>query len=341
MRLPALDVFAGAGGLAIGLSAAGFEVLAAVERDTDACDTFAKHHPRAEVIRGDVGDAGTQARMADFKGRARVVAGGPPCQPWSTGGKRLGEDDERDGFPLFRRALALVEPDAFVMENVAGLLLGRRRGYFGMLVEELGGLGYAVTAQVLDAADFGAPQRRRRVFTVGLRGARFEFPEATHGAGRPLPWRSAGTVLSESEPIGDPNPAVVTYAKNPDWRPCPYDGHVYNGGGRPIDLARPAPTLLASMGGNKTPWVDRAGVVPGYHAHLVAGGPPRSGPVPGARRITVAEAALVQTFPVPEVDGCDGVTFCGPRSSQYRQIGNAVPPVLASAVGAALADQMR
>ncbi|MGQ0617389.1 MAG: DNA cytosine methyltransferase [Acidimicrobiia bacterium] len=340
MKLPALDLFAGAGGLSIGLSAAGFDVLAAVERDADACDTFEKHHPRAEVIRGDVGDTDTQARIAEFRGRARVVAGGPPCQPWSTGGKRLGEADERDGFPLFRRALALVGPDAFVMENVAGLLRGRRRTYFDTLIEELGALGYTVTARVLDAADFGAPQRRRRVVTVGLRGATFEFPEPTHGAGRSLPWRAAGTVLSPSAPVGEPNPAVVTYAKNPDWRPCPYDGHVYNGGGRPIDLARPAPTLLASMGGNKTPWVDCAGEVPGYHSHLVAGGRPRAGAVPGARRITVAESALVQTFPVIEVDGSDGVTFCGLRSSQYRQIGNAVPPVLARAVGAALAEQL-
>jgi DNA (cytosine-5)-methyltransferase 1 len=104
---------------------------------------------------------------------------------------------------------------------------------------------------------------------------------------------------------------------------------LFNGGGRPIDLTDLAPTLLASMGGNKTPWVDTLGIVPGYHAHLAAGGEPRIGMVPGARRITVAEAAALQTFP-------DGMIFAGPRSSQYRQVGNAVPPLLAREVGRAL-----
>ena len=105
---------------------------------------------------------------------------------------------------------------------------------------------------------------------------------------------------------------------------------MYNGGGRPIDPGRPAPTLLASMGGNKTPWVDTLGLVRTYHAHLLAGGAPRTGRVSGGRRITVAEAAALQTFPA-------GTAFCGPRSSQYRQVGNAVPPTLAAAVASRLA----
>jgi DNA (cytosine-5)-methyltransferase 1 len=79
------------------------------------------------------------------------------------------------------------------------------------------------------------------------------------------------------------------------------------------------------MGGNKTPWIDLDEVVPDYHQHLLEGGPPRSGTVPGARRITVAEAAAIQTFP-------KSITFAGARSSQYRQIGNAVPPKLAEVV---------
>jgi DNA (cytosine-5)-methyltransferase 1 len=137
-------------------------------------------------------------------------------------------------------------------------------------------------------------------------------------------------VLDASAPTGEPNPAIVTYALRPSLRPGPYHGHLYNGGGRPVDLARPAPTLLASMGGNKTPWVDTLGVVPEYHAHLLAGGEPRSGRVPGARRITVEEAAQLQGFP-------KGAVFAGPRSSQYRQVGNAVPPLLAEHIGRALA----
>src|SRR5690606_24169814 len=116
-------------------------------------------------------------------------------------------------------------------------------------------------------------------------------------------------------------------------RPNPYHGQVYNGGGRPINLAEPSPTILASAGGNKTPWLDRDGVVPEYHAHLMKGGKPRVGQVPGARRITVEEAALLQTFP-PEIQ------FSGTRSSQYTQVGNAVPPLLAEVIGRAVVEQL-
>src|SRR6185437_3779310 len=99
------------------------------------------------------------------------------------------------------------------------------------------------------------------------------------------------------------------------------------------DLGLPAPTLLASMGGNKTPWVDGQGVVPEYHAHLMMQGRPRTGRVPGARRITVEEAALLQTFPL-------GMWFAGARSSRYRQVGNAVPPKLAEIIGRSLIRQL-
>jgi DNA (cytosine-5)-methyltransferase 1 len=129
--------------------------------------------------------------------------------------------------------------------------------------------------------------------------------------------------------FGDPNPAIVTYARKPDLRPRPYDGLLFNGGGRPIDLAAPARTILASAGGNKTPFVDTENIVPPYHAYLLAGGVPRKGRVPGARRITVAESAALQTFP-------RNTYFAGPRSAQYTLVGNAVPPGLAQAVATAL-----
>lgn len=317
----ALDVFAGAGGLSIGLEEAGFNIVAGAEWDADACETFAKAHPAAMVLEGDV----NAMSFKRWRGSVDVVVGGPPCQPWSTGGKRLGAEDPRDGWPSFVRTLREVNPRAFVAENVAGFATGSRRSRFASLVEELEALGYSVTADVVNAADYGVPQKRQRLVIVGLRGASFEFPLPRFGPAQKNPWRTAGEVLGP-EPIGAGNPSIVTYARCPDLRPSPYDGHVFNGGGRPIDLARPARTLLASMGGNKTPWIDTLDVVPKYHAHLLDGGEPRTGCVPGARRITVEEAALLQTFPV-------GMHFAGPRSSCYRQIGNAVPPLLAHVVG--------
>lgn len=332
-----IDLFAGAGGLSIGFTAAGFDVVAANEWNPDACDTFAKHHPLTDLVEGDI----SRVSWRPWRGHVAVVAGGPPCQPWSSGGKRLGEEDPRNGFPQFLRVLREVQPPAFVIENVAGLVKADKAVYFHALVTSLEELGYCVSTAVVNAADYGVPQRRHRLFVIGLRDRHFTFPVPTHGPGRRWGWQPSGKILRRTKMLGEPNDAVVTYAKSPDLRPDPYDGHVYNGGGRPMDLARPAPTLLASMGGNKTPWIDTDRVVPGYHQHLLNGGVPRSGQVPGARRITVTEAAVLQTFRVPEVHGSTGIVFAGRRSSQYVQVGNAVPPRLAAAIGMALLRQLR
>jgi DNA (cytosine-5)-methyltransferase 1 len=345
----AIDLFAGAGGLSLGFGRRGFTTVAAVELDRDAARSFRWAHPAAGgraaplVVEDDI----CRVDFTRFRGRVDAVIGGPPCQPWSLGGLRQGHGDPRDGIPQFARAVREVAPAAFVMENVAGLVRGAARAAFARIVAVLGGerplsdllgsgvpvgarLDYGVTYRVLDAADFGVPQSRRRLFVVGVRpGLSFAWPAPTHGPGRPRPHVTAGEVLVGA-PAGEPNPSVVTYAARPSLRPDPYHGQVFNGGGRPIDPARPAPTLLASMGGNKTPWVDTLGIVPAYHRHLRAGGAPRSGLVPGGRRITVAEAAALQTFPAD-------MAFAGPRSSQYRQVGNAVPPALAAAVAGALA----
>jgi DNA (cytosine-5)-methyltransferase 1 len=325
--LTVLDLFAGAGGLSLGLEESGMEVVAAAEWDGDALASYAKSHPAASLYPGDIADA-------DFRelcGSIDVVAGGPPCQPWSDGGKGLGHDDPRDGFPPFVKALRIIQPKAFLIENVAGLTRGTKRPHFLRLLSELEDLDYKVSDQVLTAADYGVPQSRKRLFIVGVRSGSFTWPRPTHGPGAPDPHRVAGDVLSVNETAGEPNPSIVTYAKRPDLRPSPYDGLLFNGGGRPINMTELAPTMLASMGGNKTPWIDTREIVPEYHAHLMSGGAPRIGTVPGARRITVTEAAALQTFP-------KGTEFAGARSSQYRQVGNAVPPLLARAVGQALAD---
>jgi DNA (cytosine-5)-methyltransferase 1 len=323
----ALDVFCGAGGLSLGLEAAGITVVGGVELDADAALTWASVHPGAQLVHGDA----RHVEWRRFDG-VDLVVGGPPCQPWSTGGLRRGEDDERDGWPAFVFALECLRPRAFLAENVTGLAEGVMRSQWQALLDQFEELGYALSARVLNAADYGVAQKRRRRILVGVRGGEpFSFPPPTHGPGRPKPWRCSGRVLS-TEPFGEPNTSPVTYALRPDLRKDAYAGHVFNGGGRPIDLRAPAPTLLASMGGNKTPWLDTRGVVTAYHAHLLAGGKPRSGAVPGARRITAEEAALIQSFP-------RRMSFAGRRSSRYRQVGNAVPPLLAEVLGRALVMQ--
>ena len=217
--------------------------------------------------------------------------------------------------PQFIRVVEEVRPDAFLMENVPGLVVGDRMTYLATVMDRLEELGFRLAWSVLNAADFGVPQKRRRLFVVGLRNEAFDFPEPTHGPGRSKPHVRVRDVLSD-HPIGEPNPSKVFYAKTPDLRPSPYDGHLFNGGGRPIDLEKPSHTILASAGGNKTHFFDEEGLVPPYHEHLMAGGTPKQGTLPGGRRLTVQESLLLQTFPT-------GMTFCGPKSAQYHQIGDA------------------
>jgi DNA (cytosine-5)-methyltransferase 1 len=314
--------------------------VAAVEIMEEAAKTFETLHS-IDVDRRRVEEI-SDAELRSFRDQVRVVAGGPPCQPWSIGGLRRGSEDERDGFTGMVRALTLIQPEAFLIENVAGLEAGKARPYFLALLDTLRGLGYRVYAKVLNAADYGAPQLRRRLFMIGMREGEFSFPEPTHGPEAGQPWVPAGSVLSD-EPVGEPNTAIVTYAKNPDLRPSPYDGHLFNGGGRPMDLNAPARTILASAGGNKTPFIDTEGIVLEYHAslwaHFKAHGRTgleakvKIGRVSGARRITVDESAALQTFP-------DGTAFHGKKSTQYTLVGNAVPPVLAAAVGGALREAL-
>jgi len=332
--LACLDLFSGAGGLSIGLERAGFRPQLAIDIHVDSCETYSQAFPGVEVL----GKPIQEVKFAAYES-IDLIAGGPPCQPFSSGGKRLADADPRDMVPQFIRAVREARPRAFLMENVPGLFGPSHRDYLTPVLRQLEELGYHLAgSDVLNAADYGVPQKRRRAFLVGfLDGSpfddRFSFPEPTHGPGRKQWHVPAGAVLSVDRIVGEANPSIVVYAKNPDLRPSPYDGHVYNGGGRPIDLEAPCHTILASAGGNKTHFIDTLGLVPKYHAYLKKAGKPKSGALKGARRITVEESALLQTFPKK-------MKFAGKRSSMYRQVGNAVPPLLAEAIGGRLKEAL-
>lgn len=328
MSVRYIDLFAGAGGLSLGLAIAGFETACAVEYDTHAAATFSAHAVRADVICDDI----QNVDLTSYLGRIDVVCGGPPCQPFSSGGLRGSHRDERDMIPWFISIVDQLRPAAFLMENVPGLTVGDRAPYLQQVLHAFSECGYHVTWQVLNAADYGVPQIRRRLFIVGMRAGPFVFPVPTHGPRRALPYVTVDDVLPRHQ-IGAPNIAKVTYARTPDLRPSPYHGQLFNGGGRPINRSQPAPTILASAGGNKTHFFDDHDLVLPYHAYLMSGGRPKEGVLPGARRLTVEESAILQTFSTT-------VKFAGPRSAQYRQIGNAVPPALATVLGRAIALQL-
>lgn len=316
-----LDLFAGAGGLSLGLAKAGFEIRVAAELDEDAAASYRDLHPRVDVWECDVRSEG----FSSLRGEIELVAGGPPCQPWSQGGKGLAQKDPRDGLPAMIRAVKQVKPHAVLIENVPGLASRANRPVLGRLVRQLFDLSYHVVWRVLDAADFSVPQRRARFFLIGTRSADYRFPRRRRGPGTRHEWHSCGSVLGDLMTATE-DLSPVTYARKPHIRPTPFQGLLFNGGGRPLDLTKPAPTVLASAGGNRTHFVDTAGIVATYHAQLIAGRRPRRGKVLGARRLTVASSAALQSFS-PEA------RFYGSRSSQFTQVGNAVPPALARAIG--------
>lgn len=316
----AIDLFSGAGGLSIGVQAAGFQIVLAVENDRYASTTYRRNHPETHVEGQEI----TKVNFQSWVGMIDLVAGGPPCQPFSVAGNQRAAEDERDCVPHFIDVVELLQPRAFIMENVAGLTTSKNRKYLEQVILRLQSLGYFVNAEVLDAAYYGVAQFRRRLFVVGLRNQLFKFPKPTHGPGTSQPLVTAREVLLNT-PHDEPNRAIVTYAKKPILRPGPYDGMLVNGGGRPINLDEPCQTIPATAGGNRTHIIDEHGVFPDYHRYLLSGGEPKTGVVEGVRRLTVRESARIQGFP-------DDYVFTGPSSSLYRQVGNAVPPRLAEVV---------
>lgn len=326
MSNKAIDLFAGAGGLSLGLKMAGWDVQVALEIDADAVNTHRTNMPEVRHLCDDIRDVD----FAEFMGLG-LIAGGPPCQPFSVSGKQLGMHDIRDMVPQFVRAVREATPTAFLLENVHGLTTAKFRPYLLEKIGELEKLGYEVHWKVLNAADYGVPQNRLRLFVVGVpKGTPFAFPEPTHGphSRNNTPHVSVRTALADV-PADTPNNAKVVYAKNPVLRKSPYAGMLLNGKGRPLNLDGPSHTIPASAGGNRTHILDPDGTLKAYHQHLIEGGAARSGEVQGCRRLTVRESARIQTFP-------DWFQFTGQRSRQYCQIGNAVPPLLAMAVGTAL-----
>lgn len=324
----AIDLFAGAGGLSLGLKSAGWKVEAAVEFDRSALSTH-------EANFSDVQHIGDDIRNVCFKKFYGIdlVAGGPPCQPFSVSGKGLGSFDVRDMVPEFVRVVDQVRPKAFLMENVAGLKAMKFNEYLEERVRELYELGYVVFSRVLTASDYGVAQNRQRLFLVGIRAdaqrQMFAYPDQTHGAGTSKKHVTVRQAL-KGTPYDTPNNARVVYCKNPVLRASPFAGMMFNGKGRPLNYDGVAHTIPASAGGNRTHIVDPLGVIKEYHSELRAGKSPRKGELTEVRRLTVRESARLQSFP-------DNFEFSGRQSSRYSQVGNAVPPRLAQAVAESIA----
>lgn len=331
--LTLISLYSGAGGMDIGFVRAGFLPIWANDIDSTAAQTY--RNAIGSHIR--VGDIREQDLPGE--GSADVVVGGPPCQGFSVAG-HMNPDDPRSRHVWdFLGAVGRIKPRGFVMENVLALAENTRwQALCQDLIRSAEALGYATRLLILNAADYGVPQGRRRMFLLGVRG------EATIGRPAPTSHNSQPTVrhaLADLPAFGQPGnntfcTARVTPAKAPVLRRSPYAGMLFNGQGRPLCLDMPALTLPASMGGNRTPIIDQLeldaggpGWVGKYHARLWAGGKPVTRVPKRLRRLTVEEAAALQTFPRE-------MQFAGTVTAQFRQIGNAVPPRLAFHVAVTL-----
>jgi len=243
----------------------------------------------------------------------------------------------------FIEVVALAEPQAFVMENVKALAINRRfETIRSGLFEAAHRLGYRTELFLLNASHFGVPQQRERMFFVGIRDG---YPVAPRPHTQDNPPTVRG-VLSTLPDYGTPGndsicAAKITAAQNPVMRKSPYAGMLFNGQGRALNLDRPSATLPASMGGNRTPIIDQQTLlnpasrnwVEDYHHSLIQGGPIANEVPSRMRRLTVEEAAALQTFP-------HEMQFHGSQCSKFKQIGNAVPSALARSVAESINEAL-
>jgi DNA (cytosine-5)-methyltransferase 1 len=345
----AISLFSGAGGLDLGVEAAGYHVAAAVELDHDAADTMEKNFGglASPVIRRSILEVPTReiVRAAGLKGRERpdLLVGGPPCTPFSKSGfwlewKRAGLDPDASLLQAYTRVLAEARPQAFILENVYALTYDNKasRPAFERLLREIDEAGYRCSWRVLNAADYGVPQLRPRLFIVGVpKGSKApELPEPTHG-GR---WERRTTGASE-RPHVTTGEALASLRSTfepeevhrgqwsqllPDVPPGGNYLHFTAERGHPdpifqwrsrywsfllkLDPSRPSPTIQAQPGPNVGPfhWENR--------------------------RLRVPELKRLFTFP-------DDFEFVGSRASVQAQVGNSVPPRLAEAVSLAVASR--
>jgi DNA (cytosine-5)-methyltransferase 1 len=311
----AVEICAGAGGQALGLERAGFEHALAVELDGHACNTLRANRPGWKVAPGDVADPAVW-NPASYEGVA-LLAGGVPCPPFTVAGRQLGATDERDLFAWAVELCGVMQPRALLLENVRGLSNGRFAAYRQHVLDRLRQLGYIAQWRLLHASDYGVPQLRPRFVLVALR------PEDA-------PW------FSWPAPEGPPPTVGARLADlmgSRGWRGAPRWAR---------RAAAIAPTIVGGSKRHGGPDLGptrakRAWAELGVNALGIADEPPSAADDPGlAPKLTCAMVARLQGW-----EDSWNWEFTGGKTAKYRQIGNAFPPPVAHAVGAAILLALR
>lgn len=339
-----ISLFSGAGGLDLGLEMAGLDCVFATDHDRDAVSTLRLNQGynlgrgRRALLNTVIAQEDVRhlhgkdvlSRVGASSGEIPILAGGPPCQSWSSGGKQLGYQDPRGRLVEdYLRIASEIDARWLIFENVRGLLTARGTdGRPGSALEQMRSMlfarGWQTHVELLNAADFGVPQRRVRLIVIGYRSGDVPLmPVPTYGkSGGQRPWLSLRSCLEKLAPLSvdeiirptgkmasdlvglRPGTGAKSAGKVESTRPGGHWG--YKQGAFIADLDLPARTVTAS---SQQDWIiDESN---------------------GLRRLCPRECAGIQTFP-------QDWAFAGSRVSQYRQIGNAVPPVLAEAIGSAM-----
>ena len=283
--LVAIDLFAGCGGLALGFESAGIETIG-FEQNKDAVATYNKN------LSGKCFE--TYLTTDTIFPDADLIIGGPPCQPFSVGGKQLGLDDSRDGFPVFLHAVKSVKPRLCLFENVRGMMY-KNKEYLVEIIEQLESLGYEISYQLVKAVNYNVPQNRERLIVIGHMGG-YEFPASFDNK------FTAGDALADIANIVLNDHKFVTESQ--DVYIAKYEKASKCINPRDLHMDRPARTVTCRNLAGATGDMLRIKLPDGRR-----------------KRLNIREASRLQSFP-------DWFQFIGTQSSQFKQVGNAVPPLM-------------
>lgn len=327
-----IDLFCGIGGLSLGFEQAGFEIVSAVDMWKDAIVTY-NHNRKDKVAKVETVEDFNVKELPELIQREHItgIIGGPPCQGFSTVGRRDVDDPRNKMYLEFYKTVKLASPDFFVIENVKGMLTLNKGAFVKDLIERFGtdGLGYTVNYKLLNAADYGIPQNRYRVFYVGIKNKKFEFPEPFNykltakdgisdleGATSEHYGRAPQNDFQKEMRAGAIKPLNQDYTAHSE-QTISIISQVPDGGNirdLPAEIwkVRKYNKAFERMGTFKP-----SNTIDTGHRNYFHYAEPR---IP-----TVRESARIQSFP-------DSFEIVGTRGSQYKQVGNAVPPMLAKII---------
>lgn len=342
MKYTCIDSFCGAGGLGLGLQRAGFDILLSFDIDQLCIDTINQNqkyfnHP---AVTADIADMlnGELLKCCNLKrGELFLLAGGPPCQGFSVQRRGSDTDSRNELVLLYGRLIDELYPKYFVMENVSGIAGKRGKTILQQLIEDVEGIGYHVHVELLDAQDFGVPQRRKRYIIIGERadmGNHYKYPSPTDER------RTVRDVignLPEPPQNGTDHPEFPLHRRDRlSERNLQRIRAIKEGQGRddlPEELLAECHKIDSSVIGfrsvyGRMAWDDVAPTITARFDSFTRG---KFGHPTQDRSISLREGALLQTFPVD-------FEFVGNKVDVARQIGNAVPPMMAEQIGKSIIE---